>query len=326
MDDRRVLSGSATTPRLGRPSGYFETTARSSELASLLNAYLLYQKIEQRSPRTIRDYRDELTAFISLLSGHEHSLKAEDVSPTDVLAYLAHLQDKDRAPATVNRAFGNIRAFFNWLVTQEFIGKTPTSKLKAPKEPKRIKPVLDDAHVDLILSLCPPSTLLGSRRRAMYTLLVTTGMRLGELSGLSMRDLDWEKSRIKVFGKGAKERVLPFEPDAQKAVWRYLQNRSDSQAALWVTQIGTAMTYGGVGSDLKRMFERAGLAETMKDAVHIFRRTWAMNALRDGIPIKYVQLVGGWESVSVLEGYVRALTSEHALEAFSQRSSRKNGH
>ena len=150
--------------------GYSETTARSSELAKLLNAYLLYQKIEQRSPRTIRDYRDELAAFISLLSGREHSLKAEDVSPTDVLAYLGHLQDKGRAPATVNRAFGNIRAFFNWLATQEFIEKTPTSKLKAPKEPKRIKPGLDDTHVDLLLSLCPPSTLLGSRRRAMYIL------------------------------------------------------------------------------------------------------------------------------------------------------------
>ena len=111
-------------------------------MANLLNAYLLYQKIEQRSPRTIRDYRDELTAFVSLLAGSEHSLRAQDVTPTDVLTYLAHLQDKGRAPATVNRAFGNIRAFFNWLVTQEFIEKTPTSKLKAPKEPKRIKPVL----------------------------------------------------------------------------------------------------------------------------------------------------------------------------------------
>jgi len=309
----RVISQPSYGPKLELHFGLFR----------LVSAFLQFKQIEQRSPRTIRDYRDELEAFIRLLQARGHSLRPEDVGPWDVLAYLGSLQERGNAPSTVGRAYGNLRTFFNWLVTQGVVEDAPTRRVKPPREPKKTKPVLTDDQIAHLFSLCPQNTFRGARRYAMYAILLTTGMRLQELAGLKCGDLNIPEGIIHISwetAKGAKSRDVVWYNWVQRAVWEYLQHREDDEEALWVDAKGRPMKYGGVQADLYRMFERAGFKGRLKDAVHIFRRTWAFTSLRKGIPAKMVQLAGGWASLQMLDGYVRALDSEHALEHFRRVS------
>lgn len=204
------------------------------------------------------------------------------------------------------------------MIRWDFLSGNPVRKVSRPKEPKVKKGFLAPEHIRRILELCPQGQFQGARRRAMFLLLLTTGMRLMELAGLKLEDLNWEGKFIRVMGKGSKERVVPFHREAQHAVWRYLAYRRDDHPCVWVTEERRPMGYYGVQQDLHRIFERAGLRGKLQDAVHIFRRTWAVNALRQGMGLKFVQVIGGWESVQVLEGYVRALEADDALITLSK--------
>lgn len=166
-----------------------------------------------------------------------------------------------------------------------------------------------------MLRVCPLSVFTGARNAAMIWLLWTTGMRREELAKLKVEDLDWGNSRIRVFGKGRKERWVPFTKDAKKALWRYLKYRGEDLPQLWLTEGRRPASMWMVVSAMRRVVERAELQGQVKDVHHIFRRTWAMRNLKAGVPIKFVQLVGGWESVVTLECYVRAMESEDALSA-----------
>lgn len=185
--------------------------------------------------------------------------------------------------------------------------------MKPPKTPKVGKPFLTEVERDQMLHLCPLSSFTGARGAAVIWLLWTTGMRLGELAGLQQSDLDWEKNKIRVFGKGQKERYVPFAREAKKAVWRYMAHRKDDLPQLWLTEERQPATVWAITSATRRLIERAGL--DIKDMHHIFRRSWAWRNLKAGLPTKYVQLVGGWENLTTLDGYVRAMESEEALEA-----------
>jgi site-specific recombinase XerD len=309
-------------PGVGNTSGSF--FGRRESLPSLLTQYLYHHKIENHSPLTIRDYKDELEAFFRFLESQKCSMDPLSVDRNHVRGYLDDLQRLGRAPTTVNRAFGNVRAFFRWLVDEDVLETAPTAKLKAPKVPKVIKPELSDSQLEHLLSLCPQNTYFGARRFAMFRLLRNSGVRLGELAGLDTRDVEWDYGRIKVWGKGAKERHVPFDQEAQRALWRYTQYRKDDLNALWVGRDDAPMTYGSVQADLYRMFDRAGYRGVLADPVHIFRRTWALNLLRDGMDIANLRVLGGWESLEVIvKHYLPLLGSEDALAAYNDRGKRR---
>ena len=144
------------------------------------------------------------------------------------------------------------------------------------------------------------------------------------MAGLDTRDVEWDYGRIKVWGKGAKERHVPFDQEAQRALWRYTQYRKDDLNALWVGRDDAPMTYGSVQADLYRMFDRAGYRGVLADPVHIFRRTWALNLLRDGMDIANLRVLGGWESLEVIvKHYLPLLGSEDALAAYNDRGKRR---
>ena len=150
----------------------------------------------------------------------------------------------------------------------------------------------------------------------MFWILATTGMRRRELSLLLIEDLHWQKTEIRVLhGKGQKERAVPFLREPQQAVLRYLQQRKDDLPNLWVTEEGRALGYNGIGQDLSRMFQRAGIE--VQDVCHTFRRTWAANAVRQGIPRPYTQAIAGWSTPAMLDPYTAAMEAEQgAIEAF----------
>jgi len=122
-----------------------------------------------------------------------------------------------------------------------------------------------------------------------------------------------------VYGKGQKERTVPFLQPAQKATLRWMMVRDSDRPELWLTDDGTPMTHNALGLDLRRMFDRAGL-QNVRDVCHVFRRTFAANAERQGIPRPYIQAICGWEDSQMLDRYVAAMQAEgQAIQEFKEK-------
>lgn len=311
----------------------------------IVDSFLLSRRIENCSGRTVDTYRQRLMMMLTFLKKDPAT-----ITKTDIEFWLLHMKEGERrhggkrSPHYVRSTYAAVRAFFNWMVSEGHIAKSPLANVKVPKVPRYEKDFLSEQEFHKLLGMCPHHTLAGARDRAWLWLLWSTGARFSELANLKREDLDWSTARIRVFGKGARERRVPFTVEAQKAVYQYLQKRDDSLPELWLTEERQPISRIGIGQIVPRLVDAGsdykcpqcgkkyeGLSFVcrlyicpdcqvkltqlwhVQDRHHIFRRSWAWRNLKAGVPIKFVQLVGGWESVTVLEQYVRRMTSDDAL-------------
>ena len=288
----------------------------TERLQELLDSYLRYHRIEGSTVATVKFYAKELGLFLRDLSPDCRTLA--DLTSFDILDHLGGMKDRDLAPRTIRSRWQAITTWLNWCVLWGLIESSPGSQIKAPKVPKIRKPFLSKEQFETLLDICPLNTPTGARRQSMLWLMVTSGIRRNEMWMLTKEDLDWDRSMIRVIhGKGQKERQIPFDRRCQRAMLRYLHQRSDSLDWLWVSEEGSRLGYDGIWQDINRLAERAGI--TLQDACHIFRRTFAANAVRQNIPRPYVQAVAGWSTPQMLDYYVAAMEAEQgAIEAFRE--------
>ncbi len=298
-----------------------DSFVESGRLYQLLDYYLSWHRIEGHTEVTVKDYRKNVGLFIRWLEASNHSLVLQDLSGFHVMAYLQFKKDQGRSPRYIRSIYQHLDTFFTWCVDYlEVIEVSPTAKIKAPKVPKQNKGFLKAEHFQALIDICATTRFLGSRRRSMLWILLTTGIRHMEMANLTKNDLDWESKggliRIRM-GKGQKDRVVPFHKNAQREVFRYLAYRDDEYPTLWIKDDRTPLPYDGLGADMRKLMVRAGIRGEVKDTFHVFRRTWAANAERRGIPRQYILSVGGWEDVQMLDKYTRAMREEEeAVEAF----------
>ena len=299
-------------PKAGSASGEYKS------LRSLLLAHLQYHGIEGSTQDTIKHKRKEIGQFLRYLEENDHSMLPGDVTLFDIVGHLEVMKSRGLAAASIHTRRRAIHAWFAWMVDWELVPANPVSKVRSPRLPRVRKPFLSESDFHKLLGLCPLSTFLGSRRASMLWLLATTGMRRRELLMLSREDLDWDQGLVRVIhGKGQRERWVPFLLEAQRPMLRYLNNRWDSDSCLWVTEKGRPLGYVGLGTDITRLFQRAEVP--VKDALHIFRRTFAANAVRQGVPRQYTQVIAGWSTSQMLDRYTAAMESEgEAIEAFKK--------
>ena len=288
----------------------------SQRLPQILENYLRYHRIEGSTEATVKFYAKELRLFLGDLDPACQTLK--DLTTLHVLEHLGSMKERGLKPRTIRTRWQAITTWLNWCVSWGLVESSPASMIKAPKVPKTRKPFLTDEQFASLLDLCPLNTFAGARRQSMLWMLATTGVRRNEMWMMKNRDLDWDASVIRVvYGKGQKERQVPFGRECQRAVLRYAQQRRDSLEWLWVTEEGTRLGYDGIWQDLKRLTERAQVE--LKDACHIFRRTFAANAVKQSIPRPYVQAIAGWSTPQMLDHYVAAMEAEEeAIDAFRE--------
>ena len=287
-------------------------------LPEVLSFYLQYHHIEGSTEATVRFYKVEVGQFIRWLEEQGHSLDAREVGAVNVLGHLERLKQQGRAPRSIRSRLQAISTMFRWAVNWEIVPENPAGRIKPPRVPKTRKPFLKPEAFAQLLDLCPLNTMIGARRQAMLWLLVTTGVRRRELTLLELDDLDWKRGQVRVLhGKGQKERQVPFALEAQRPMLRYIKQRWDDLPCLWVTEEKKQLSYNGVKQDLERLFERAELKGEIKDVCHIFRRTFAAHAVRQGIPRPYIQAIAGWSTPHMLDHYTAAMEAEEgAIEAF----------
>ena len=291
----------------------------SQRLHKILEDYLQYHRIEGHTQATVKFYAKEVGLFLKDLEKTDpHCQTLPDLSSAHVLQHLGSMRERGLKPRTVRTRWQAITTWLNWCVEWGLIKESPAAKIKAPKVPKTRKPFLTEEQFASLLDLCPLNTLAGARRQSMLWMMATTGIRRNEMWMLKKVDLDWDNSVIRVvYGKGQKERQIPFDRRCQRAMLRYIQQRWDSLECLWVTEEGIRLGYDGIWQDLNRLAERAEIE--LKDTCHIFRRAFAANAIKQSIPRPYVMAIAGWSTPQMLDLYVAAMEAEEeAIEAFRE--------
>ena len=158
----------------------------------------------------------------------------------------------------------------------------------------------------------------------MLWLFLTSGTRKRELTNIQLDHLHWDQNNLWVMGKGQKEREAPFVIQAQLAVMKYLQHRQDDLPWLWVTasrgpRVVQRLSYDGIGEDMDRLRERAGLKGQLKDVCHIYRRTLTRDEVEQGVPRPYIKSKMGWDTEAMIEHYTAGMELEsEANEAFNR--------
>lgn len=265
---------------------------REKENTELLETFLSAKKIEGCSDKTIHYYQ---SSIVKLLKGLSKCIK--EICTNDIRYYLAEIQEKNNlSKVTIDNLRRIFSSFFSWLEDEDYIAKSPVRRIHKVRTDSHVKEVLSDENIETLRDSCNEP-----RDLAMIDLLLSTGVRVGELVKMNRDDIDFQERQCKVFGKGNKEREVYFNARTKIHLQRYLESRTDDNPALFVSlaKPHTRLTISGVEMRLRKLGKEAHL---YKVHPHKFRRTLATMAIDRGMPIEQVQK---------LLGHVRIDTTLH---------------
>jgi len=265
---------------------------REKENTELLETFLSAKKIEGCSDKTIHYYQ---SSIVKLLKGLSKCIK--EICTNDIRRYLAEIQERNGlSKVTIDNLRRIFSSFFSWLEDEDYIAKSPVRRIHKVRTDTLVKEVLSDENIETLRDSCKES-----RDLAMIDLLLSTGVRVGELVKINRADIDFQERQCKVFGKGNKEREVYFNARTKIHLQRYLESRTDDNPALFVTlsKPHTRLTISGVEVRLRKMGK---VVHIDKVHPHKFRRTLATMAIDRGMPIEQVQK---------LLGHVRIDTTLH---------------
>ncbi len=281
-------------------------------LAELVDLYVLRCEVEGKSPRTVEAYRYTLGRFLAAL--------AEDAAPTDpdaitrehLYQYLGRFTG--HAADTRHRFFREVRCFFNWLVDAGYLERSPFRGMKNIRLPQRIVQPFSSDEIGTLLSVCGDDPV-GTRDRALLMTLLDTGVRCSEVVQLDFRDLDLETGRLQIrFGKGNKQRVVPFASACRASIAAYLAVRGDQAGPLFIASNGHGALVPGVAlqpNGLKQMLRRLGRKTGIaKVHAHRFRHTFATWAIEHDARELDVQYLLGHSSPDMVRRYSSSYRSE----------------
>ncbi|WP_419917825.1 site-specific tyrosine recombinase [Candidatus Poriferisocius sp.] len=269
-----------------------------------------------RSPRTCESYRRDLNRYRATLVARGSSFEAavED----DILAFLHHEQGRGMAPVSVKRALTAVRTFHQFLIVEGVRADDPGAHIELPRVPVGVPKALSEAEVDGIMDAVTGSDPASRRDRALLEVLYGTGMRIGELVGLSLPDLDMGASTVRVLGKGRRERILPVGRCAHEAMtaWLVPAGRGameperwasvNDQEAVWLNQRGRRLSRQGAWGVVKKRARQVGLGARVSP--HVFRHSCATHMLDRGADIRAVQELLGHASISTTQIYTMVAT------------------
>jgi site-specific recombinase XerD len=309
-----------STPRFheGVHRGLDQLLASKNNLEHHFQHFLIFCKVEGFAPKTIKNYRSFIKPFIAYC---RNELGIEDtlaLTAIHIRSYLLTFKDRVK-PYTFHDYFRAIKRFFNWLVDEGILSISPMANMKPPRIPKTLIQPFRLEDLRTLLALCDDKTFLGIRNKAIILIFLETGLRLSELATIQIQDIDFDRSVIKVMGKGAKERVVAIQHKTQKAILHYLINRKDTHPCLWVTEEHRPLTLRGIQIMIIRLGQRAGL-KNVRCSPHTFRHTAATMCLDNGAGEFEVQAMLGHSTLTMTRRYVASLNSEKAAEAHKRFS------
>jgi len=279
-----------------------------------INRFIRYLEVERGvSAHTVRAYRKDLEEFSAYADA-----KPEAMDLIDIRSFIAGQINKGLSKITVSRRLSSIRSFFKYLHREGYITANPAKLVSNPKIPKMLPRFLS---VDEVFSLIERPEGIGFitvRDRAILELLYSSGLRVSELSGLNVDDLNIRESLVKIRGKGKKERIVPVGSKAVNAVKSYLVERMlrrSRDKALFLNRMGTRLTDRGV----RRIVVKYARASAMTGHVgpHVLRHSFASHLLQGGADLRVIQELLGHASLSTTQKYTH-LDITHLMDIYDK--------
>jgi integrase/recombinase XerC len=268
---------------------------------ALVEAFLRYLAVERgASGHTVRSYRADLadcTAFLT--AGRLGTVLDADVRV--LRAYLAALHDRGLARSSVARRLATLRSFYRYLMRRGRARANPARDLATPRLPKRLPTYLPIDESTALLQAPFPATPTGARDRAALELFYASGIRVAELAGLDVQDVDLREGSARVLGKGGKERMVPIGRPAILALRGYLGNREGTSGPLFVNERGGRLTVRTLHRLVRARARAVGLQRRVSP--HTLRHTFATHLLDAGADLRLIQELLGHARLGTTQKY-----------------------
>jgi len=285
------------------------------ELPAEALEFLSWLAVERgRGANTIRAYRRDLTTYVNWVALGQPGSSVLSVTEDDVAEFIRYLGDLGRAPATVARATVAVRSLHRFMVQEGRTDADPTAAIDVPRVPRGLPKALTEAKVSALLNSPVGHEPLIRRDRAILETLYGTGLRISELVGLSLSDLDLSARLLRAFGKGRRERVVPVGSHAADALGDWLSGAGreavldgrnparDDAEAVFLNGRGRRLTRQGAWLIVRKHGDRVGLSRESLTP-HVLRHSCATHMLDHGADIRAVQEMLGHVSISSTQRY-----------------------
>jgi integrase/recombinase XerC len=297
-------------------------------MQAALAEFLRHLALERNaSEHTVKSYREDLTQAVTFFGSKLGAAApvCEQLSTRLLRAYLVWLHEQGYAKTTVARRLAAVRSWCRYLCRVGKLAVNPADGLRGPRQDKKLPHFLSETDVLRLLGAPPESEPLGLRDRALLEVLYSGGMRVSELAGLDVADVDLDSGIATVRGKGRRERLVLLGPHAIDAIRRWLEGRNILAAgsprvreapALFLNKNGTRLTARSVGRILEKYVRQLGLDS--RTSPHTLRHSFATHLLDRGADIRSVQELLGHRSLATTQIYTHVTT--HRLQESYQKA------
>ena len=273
-----------------------------------LDEFITYLTDEAcKSLNTCQSYRRDVRQFIDWLNSAYSVKSLKEIGSEHISAYEEELKNNGKSPATISRMVASLKAFFSFCVVRGWLNANPTTELRSPKVIKKKPMILTDNEILRLLAQPDIGNPKGVRDKAMLELLCDTGLRVSELIGLKVSDIDLNKRKLVV--PGGRKRTVSYDRRISKYMDKYAQvsrrillSDKKDEGFFFVNVSGEEMSRQGFWKIIKKYGD---MAEIDKDLTpHTLRHSFAAHAIKNGKDIKDVQRVLGHSDISTTNGYI----------------------
>lgn len=286
-----------------------EQDTPQTPLRRMIDVFMLDCESRRLTNQTRAYYQRRLKQFATYCD-EQGIARVDQITPADLRRYFAAMVERNLAEDSQATAARVIRGWLNFLVREEVLDKSPMAKVRMPRPSKRILPAFEESEVAKLLDATGTSRD-GLRDRAIILVLLDSGLRVSELCGLNVGDIDTQDGTVFVRqGKGKKDRTCFVGAKARKALLRYLLTADDvaNDSPLFTNEAtGERITHSGIRQMCRRLKKRCGLQDVTP---HKFRRTFCLWSLRAGMDLVSLSRIMGHEDTSLIRRYAAQLTDD----------------
>ena len=294
------------------------------ETDNLIREFLRYLKQERGySDYTIDAYERDLRQFVDFYAEYANSipLQLAKINRQGIRHYLGMLTENGLEMSSVTRKLASLKSFFKYLIRRGIVESSPVALVRSPKTAKKLPVILSEDQISQIMDTIADDDFIGVRNKAILELFYSTGIRLGELVGLNHGDINYSRLTMRVFGKGSKERIIPFSRRAEKILRQYLERRREEygnvklESPLFISnrnrRISRPTVQKMVTTILKTVSEQKHLSP------HVLRHSFASHLLDHGADLNAVKDLLGHNSLSTTQLYTH-IKIEKMKEVYKQ--------
>ena len=284
-------------------------------IRTAIESFIEYLRVERNaSDLTIKSYEEDLIALVLYFEETEgREVELSEVTTLELRRFVAELQQAGYAKSTISRKLACLRSFFRFAMREGWVEANIAKPLRNPRAGRKLPHFLSAEEIARLLESPPSTNASGVRDRAILETMYSAGLRVSELVGLSIEDIDFSSGLVRVRGKGRKERLSPLGSYAQKAIKAWLSQREpnpkatkEHASAVFLNRFGNRLTSRSVGRMLEKYLKQCGLDQ--RTSPHTLRHSFATHLLDRGADIRSVQELLGHKSLITTQIYTHVST------------------